>query len=152
MLSTEVRELMVKAYEKSHNATEVARNFSVSRGTVYEYVNRKRKNESIEVKTSQRGRKPKLTQKNLDDIKNAIEEQPDITIHEITEKFALPASEETVRRDVVILILNQPIDKLSAIISSFCVKLPCQATACLRSLFLTELILSVDFVYRTIEN
>ncbi len=52
----------------------------------------------------------------------------------------------------VILILNQPIDKLSAIISSFCVKLPCQATACLRSLFLTELILSVDFVYRTIEN
>ena len=52
----------------------------------------------------------------------------------------------------LILILDQPIDKLSAIISSFCVKLPCQATACLRSLFLTELILSVDFVYRTIEN
>ncbi len=54
--------------------------------------------------------------------------------------------------DVLILILNQPIDKLSAIISSFRVKLPCQATACLRSLSLTELILSVDFVYRTIEN
>ncbi len=35
---------------------------------------------------------------------------------------------------ILILILNQPIDKLSAIISSFCVKLPCQATACLRSL------------------
>ena len=52
----------------------------------------------------------------------------------------------------LILILDQPIGKLSAIISSFCVKLPCQATACLRSLFLTELILSVDFVYRTIEN
>ena len=34
----------------------------------------------------------------------------------------------------LILILNQPIDKLSAIISSFRVKLPCQATACLRSL------------------
>ena len=52
----------------------------------------------------------------------------------------------------LILILDQPIDKLSAIISSFSVKLPCQATACLRSLSLTELILSVDFVYRTIEN
>ena len=101
MLSTEVRELMVKAYEKSHNATEVARNFSVSRGTVYEYVNRKRRNESIEVKTSQRGRKSKLTQKNLDDIKNAINQQPDITIHEITETLALPVSEETVRREVV---------------------------------------------------
>lgn len=101
MLSTEVRELMVKAYEKSHNATEVARNFSVSRGTVYEYVNRKKNNQSLEVKTSQRGRKPKLTQKNLEDIKNAINKQPDITIHEITETLALPVSEETVRRDVV---------------------------------------------------
>ena len=101
MLSTEVRELMVKAYEKSHNATEVARNFSVSRGTVYEYVNRKKNNQSLEVKTSRRGRKPKLTQKNLEDIKSTINEQPDITIHEITEKLALPVSEETVRRDVV---------------------------------------------------
>lgn len=101
MLSTEVRELMVKAYEKSHNATEVARNFSVSRGTVYEYVNRKKNNQSLEVKTSQRGRKPKLTQKNLEDIKSTINEQPDITIHEITEKLALPVSDETVRRDVV---------------------------------------------------
>ncbi len=27
MLSTEIRELMVKAYEKSHNAKEVSRNF-----------------------------------------------------------------------------------------------------------------------------
>ena len=37
----------------------------------------------------------------MDDIKNAINEQPDITIHEITEKLALPVSEETVRREVV---------------------------------------------------
>ena len=101
ILSTEVRELMVKAYEKSHNAAEVARNFSVNRGTVYEYVNRKKNNQSLEVKTSQRGRKSKLTQNNLDDIKNAINQQPDITIHEITETLALPVSDETVRREVV---------------------------------------------------
>ena len=101
ILSTEVRELIVKAYEKSHNAAEVARNFSVNRGTVYEYVNRKKNNQSLEVKTSQRGRKSKLTQKNLDDIKNAINQQPDITIHEITETLALPVSDETVRREVV---------------------------------------------------
>ena len=31
------------------------------------------------------------------------------------------------RTIILILILDQPIDKLSAIISSFCVKLPCQA-------------------------
>ena len=40
MLSTEVRELMVKAYEKSHNTTEVARNYSISRTTVYAHVNK----------------------------------------------------------------------------------------------------------------
>ena len=34
----------------------------------------------------------------------------------------------------LILISDQPIDKLSAIISSFSVKLPCQAEDCLRSL------------------
>ncbi len=101
MLHNEARELLVKAYEKSHNATEVAKNFSVSRGTVYTYVNRKRNNISIEVKTSQRGRKSKLTQKNLDDIKALISKQPDITIHEIKQKLNLPVSEETVRRAVI---------------------------------------------------
>lgn len=101
MLHNEARELIVKAYEKSHNAAEVARNFSVSRWTVYDYVKRKKNNISIEVKTNQRGRKPKLTQQNLNDIKELINEQPDITIHEITEKLDIPASEETVRRAVV---------------------------------------------------
>lgn len=101
MLSTEVRELMVKAYEKSHNATEVARNFSVSRTTVYEYVRQMRETGSVAVRTSERGRKPILTQKNLDDIKNVIIEQPDITIHEIKEKLNLPVSEENIREKVI---------------------------------------------------
>lgn len=101
MLEKQTRELLVKAYEKSHNASEVARNFSVNRSTVYNYVNKHKNNISLEVKTNLRGRKSKLTQKNLDDIKNLIEEQSDITIHEITEKLNLPASEETVRREVV---------------------------------------------------
>lgn len=101
MLAKQTRELLVKAYEKSHNASEVARNFSVNRSTVYNYVNKHKNNISLEVKTNLRGRKSKLTQKNLDDIKSLIEEQLDITIHEITEKLNLPASEETVRREVI---------------------------------------------------
>lgn len=101
MLHNEARELIVKAYEKSHNAAEVARNFSVSKWTVYNYVKKKKNKISIEVKTNQRGRKSKLLQQNLNDIKELINEQPDITIHEITEKLDLSASEETVRRAVV---------------------------------------------------
>lgn len=101
MLEKQTRELLVKAYEKSHNVSEVARNFSVNRTTVYNYINKKKNNISLEVRTNQRGRKSKLTQKNLDDIKNLIEEQNDITIHEITEKLGLTVSDETVRRAVI---------------------------------------------------
>jgi len=101
MLQNETRELLLKAYEKIHNATEVARNFSVNRSTVYKYVNRRKNNLSIEVRTNERGRKSKLTQENLNDIKKTIKEQPDITIHEITEKLGLSVSDETVRRAVV---------------------------------------------------
>jgi len=57
MLSTEVRDLMVKAYEKSHNATEVAKNFSISLTTVYDHVNRMRETGSVAVQTDKRGRK-----------------------------------------------------------------------------------------------
>lgn len=101
MLERQTRELLVKAYEKSHNVSEVARNFSVNRTTVYNYINKKKNNISLEVRTNMRGRKSKLTQKNLDDIKNLIEEQNDITIHEITEKLKLTVSDETVRRAVI---------------------------------------------------
>lgn len=101
MLEKQTRELLVKAYEKSHNVSEVARNFSVNRTTVYNYINKKKNNISLEVRTNMRGRKSKLTQKNLDDIKNLIEEQNDITIHEITEKLKLTVSDETVRRAVI---------------------------------------------------
>lgn len=101
MLEKQTRELLVKAYEKSHNVSEVARNFSVNRTTIYNYINKKKNNVSLEVRTNLRGRKSKLTQKNLDDIKNLIEEQNDITIHEITEKLRLTVSDETVRRAVI---------------------------------------------------
>ena len=101
MLEKQTHELLVKAYEKSHNVSEVARNISVNRTTVYNYINKKKNNISLEIRKNMRGRKSKLTQKNLDDIKNLIEEQNDITIHEITEKLQLTVSDETVRRAVI---------------------------------------------------
>lgn len=101
MLSTEVRELMVKAYEKSHNATEVARNFSVSRTTVYDHVKRMRETGTVAVQTNKRGRKPILNQQQLNEIADTIINQPDITIREIKEKLDLPVSEENIREKVI---------------------------------------------------
>lgn len=71
MSEKQTRELLVKVYEKNHNVSEVARNFSVNKTTVYNY------------------------------IKNLIEEQNDINIHEITEKPRLTVSNKTVRRAVI---------------------------------------------------
>ncbi len=101
MLSTEIRELMVKAYEKSHDAKEVARNFSVDKSTVYTYVRKMRKTGTVAVQTSKRGRKSILSREQLDEIAETIINQPDISISEIKEKLNLPVSEENIREKVV---------------------------------------------------
>ncbi len=72
MLSTEIRKLMVKAYEKSHDAKEVARNFSVDKSTVYTYVRKMRKTGTVAVQTSKRGRKSILSREQLDEIAETI--------------------------------------------------------------------------------
>ena len=57
MLSKEMREILVKAFNEIHDADKVAEIFNVSRRTVYTYVEKAREGESLEVRTSERGRK-----------------------------------------------------------------------------------------------
>lgn len=87
MLSEEIRELVVKAYGEIGNMEQVAIIFGIDRSTVCRYVHLKKNGKSLEIKVHQRGRKSKLTQEDLDNIKHLIEQQPDITIHEINEKL-----------------------------------------------------------------
>ena len=49
---------------------------------------------SVETRTSQRGCKPVLSQNDFQNIDQLIQQQPDITIHEIMEKLQLHVSEE----------------------------------------------------------
>lgn len=46
-------------------------------------------------------RKPVLRQNDIQNINQLIQQQPDITIHEITEKLDLHVSDETVRKAVL---------------------------------------------------
>ncbi len=101
MLSTEIRDLMVKAYETSHDAKEAARNFSVDKSTVYSYVRKMQKTGTVAVQTSKRGRKSILSREQLDEIAEKIINQPDISISEIKEKLNLPVSGENIREKVV---------------------------------------------------
>lgn len=101
MLHNEARELLVEAYEKTENAKEVAKCFSVDTSTVYRLNRQKKATGSVKLRTNQRGRKPSLTPTYLSKIDQAIQEQPDITIDEIIEKLNLHVVNETVRKAVI---------------------------------------------------
>ena len=100
MLHNEARELLVKGYEKSGDAEAIAQAYSVSKRTVYRLAQQKRETGSVALRTSQRGRKPALTEENKQDIRQCVEKRPDITIHEIREKLHLTASYSTVERAI----------------------------------------------------
>ena len=55
----------------------------------------------METRVSLRGRKPALSQMDIHNIDRLIQEQPDITVHEIREKLQLQVSDETVRKAVL---------------------------------------------------
>ena len=101
MLGTQARELMVKAYQKSHNAAEVAKNFSVSKWTVYHYAKIANEGGNLAVQTSARGRKPALHDTDRKAIQDTIVGRPDITIQEIKDTLHLTVSIETIRQCVI---------------------------------------------------
>lgn len=100
MLYNEARNLLVDAYEKTHDAKGIALAYGVSVPTVYRLAEQKAKTWSVNLRVSERGRKRVLGQKDLDRIAKKIEEQPDITLSEIVEKLELPVGIETVRRAI----------------------------------------------------
>ena len=101
MLHNEARKLLIKAWNKTHNAKEIAECFSVNTSTVYRLKKRMRETGSVETRTSQRGCKPVLSQNDFQNIDQLIQQQPDITIHEIMEKLQLHVSDETVRKAIL---------------------------------------------------
>ena len=100
MLHNEARNLLVEAYEKTHDAKGIALAYGVSVPTVYRLAEQKAKTGSVNLRVSERGRKRVLAQEDLERIAKAIEEQPDITLSEIVEKLNLPVGIETVRRRI----------------------------------------------------
>lgn len=101
MLHNEARKLLIEAWNKIHNAKEIAECYSVNTSTVYRLEKRMRETGSVETRVSQRGRKQALKQTDIENIDNLIKSQPDITIHEINEKLQLSVSDETVRKAVL---------------------------------------------------
>lgn len=98
MLHNEARNLLVEAYEKTHDAKGIALAYGVSVPSVYRLAEQKARTGSVDLRVSKRGRKSILAQEDLENIARTVDEQPDITLAEIVEKLNLPVGIETVRR------------------------------------------------------
>lgn len=103
MLHNEARELAVEAYKATHDAKAVARDFQISKWTVYHMAERKRATGSVALRLHNRGRKSVVSPKERQQIRESIEKQPDLTLAEIKEKLQLSASIATIQRVVVAL-------------------------------------------------
>lgn len=76
MLHNETRNLLIQAYNKTHNAKEVAECFSVDVSAVYRLVEQMKREGSVSVKTSLRGRKASLKEADLQKYKNLYNKNP----------------------------------------------------------------------------
>ena len=101
MLYNEARNQLVKTYKKSHDAKSTAAAYGVSVSTVYRLADQKAKTGNVDLRVSQRGRKPVLGEKDLARIARAIERRPDITLTELIGQLELTAGAETVRRAIL---------------------------------------------------
>ena len=93
MLHNEARKLVLEAWDKTHNAREIAKYFSVNESTIYRLVEERARTGSYETRTQLRGRKTILTEKHHHDILELVQKQPDITMKEI--------GDEAVRRFLI---------------------------------------------------
>ena len=101
MLSNKERKLLVEAYEKGYKSKELSEIFNISINSVNRIIRQKKRTGSCELKTHNSGRKSILTETDLKNICELIDEHLDITINEIIEKLNLKAVNETVRKAVV---------------------------------------------------
>lgn len=101
MLHDETRKLLIEAWNKTHNAKEIAECFSVNTSTVYRLEKQMRETGSVKTMTSQRGRKHALTPEDIQNIDRVVQQEPDITIDEIIDKLGLHVCNETVRKAVI---------------------------------------------------
>ncbi len=90
----------MRGYEETHNAKMIAQAYGVSEREVYKLAAQMRETGSVDVRTGNCGRKPKLTEEDLERVDNAIQAQPDITLGELITNLELDISKSRLGRIV----------------------------------------------------
>lgn len=100
MLNYDERLRVVDAQKRMNDSAKVAEVFGISRSSVYRLVAIEKKTGDLHLHTSTRGRKPKLSDEQLNQIKKRIEEKPDVTLADLIKEQELPISESRLSRIV----------------------------------------------------
>ena len=77
------RKILIKTYEKTHDVKMIAEIFGVNERTIYERIQDYKERGTTELRIHQRGRKRLITPEDDERIKDLINKNNDITIHEI---------------------------------------------------------------------
>ena len=96
-LSMDLRSRIVAAYEAGEGSYEkLAKRFDVSKPLVGKLVRQFRQTGSLESGVHRRGRKPLLTEEQLEALARHIKDEPDATVLERQRALNLPGCEPTV--------------------------------------------------------
>jgi len=88
-LSNEKRELLIAAKKRGEKEEEIAKWLEISVRSVSRIWKLYNETESIQPKNHP-GRKPSLDEAKMEQIRNTVKKQPDLTLEELIDELALP--------------------------------------------------------------
>lgn len=88
--SNDLRKRIIEAKERGQSVKEIEENFSVKKSMIYNLLNLFKETGKYEPRTRNAGRKPKLNEEQLEQIKELIIKESDIQLDDIKDKLNLP--------------------------------------------------------------
>jgi len=89
-LSVDLRKRIMYAYNSGIPVKQVAEQFYVGVDSIYKLIKHVNKTGSVHPKPLNNGRKPKVTEKQLEKIRQTIQAQPKITLARLIKELELP--------------------------------------------------------------
>ena len=97
VIKMETRKEIIAAYKRGAQVADICKVFGVKSRRVYALIQQERETGDIIPKTHLRGRKPKVTPEQIEQMRLLLQRNPDITVKEMKEKLDLPLSISAVR-------------------------------------------------------
>lgn len=89
-LSNDIRKRIINAKERGDTHNKISEDLQISVSAVTRILALYRETDSYEPRPLNNGRKPCLSEEQMQQVMKKIEEQPDITLQELIDEFVLP--------------------------------------------------------------